>query len=260
MNKEINYEALSWRLQNAINVGKKLGLNIIPGGGYAMDYSFSRIPKYPVGLFGALSIVEGAGARSKLGLTYIQTSALEAGFNSMRNDGAPSAPLLQVSKIKKDDVYLKLEEIGKELGRKISPPAPRKFGIQKKKSRNSVASYPLGNSSWRAAPPPPGPGMFGSNPAGEVALGYSDQPEWAEAAQAPAQQVNIGTTIRYSDQRFDNVASISGTNIDHMPQGIIMINDDAPLPSWPVWTEHIVEPINITLTEEADDVVDEDFD
>jgi hypothetical protein len=147
MDMAIDYEVLLKRLHKALNVAKKLGLEIIPGGGYATDYSIHKLPKYRVGLFGALSIVDGQGARSKLGLTYLQTSAIEAGFNSVPHYDAPvvvSSP----RKIKKDEVYLKLEAIGKELAKKvITPYTPIKKRAFKK-------SPPRNTSAWREASSP----------------------------------------------------------------------------------------------------------
>jgi hypothetical protein len=75
------YTELKNYLTSALKTAKKLGLNVQPGGGYSMGYDLNNLPPYAVGLFGALSIVEGAGARCKLGLTFDQTEALEAGFN-----------------------------------------------------------------------------------------------------------------------------------------------------------------------------------
>ena len=51
-----------------------------------MGYDINHLPPYPVGLFGALSIVEGSGARCKLGLTFDETQSLEAGFNGCLPD------------------------------------------------------------------------------------------------------------------------------------------------------------------------------
>lgn len=83
MEKEINpkYLEIKEHLKNVLKTAKKLGLNVIPGGGYTMGYDLNNLPPYPVGLFGALSIVEGPGSRCKLGLTFDETQSLEAGFN-----------------------------------------------------------------------------------------------------------------------------------------------------------------------------------
>ena len=75
------YTELKEHLTNVLKTAKKLGLSIEPGGGYTMGYDINNLPPYPVGLFGALSIVEGPGARCKLGLTFDETESLESGFN-----------------------------------------------------------------------------------------------------------------------------------------------------------------------------------
>lgn len=106
MNNE-KYEALREHLKQMLKTAKKLGLNVRQGGGYSMGYDVNNLPPYAVGLFGALSIVEGAGARGKLGLTFEETMSLEAGFEGH--------VLPKKSKKKKKKIYLELVKLGAEL-------------------------------------------------------------------------------------------------------------------------------------------------
>lgn len=80
------YSELKEHLQDVLKTAKKLGLDVQPAGGYSMGYDINNLPPYPVNLFGALSIVEGSGARCKLGLTFDETQSLEAGFNGCSPD------------------------------------------------------------------------------------------------------------------------------------------------------------------------------
>lgn len=80
------YAELKEHLKNVLKTAKKLGLIVHPEGGYSMGYDLNNLPPYAVGLFGALSIVEGQGARCKLGLTFDQTQSLEAGFDGRYPD------------------------------------------------------------------------------------------------------------------------------------------------------------------------------
>lgn len=75
------YAELKERLKGVLKTAKRIGLNVQSNGGYSMGYDINNLPPYPVGLFGALSIVEGHGARCRLGLTFDETESLEAGFN-----------------------------------------------------------------------------------------------------------------------------------------------------------------------------------
>lgn len=112
------YLEIKEHLKNVLKTAKRLGLQIRPGGGYAMGYDFNNLPPYPVGLFGALSIVEGQGARCKLGLTFEETDCLEAGFNG----NAPKA------KRKRAKVNKELMVIGFELRQYIyKEPKPRGY-------------------------------------------------------------------------------------------------------------------------------------
>jgi hypothetical protein len=176
MKKAIDYEALSTRLYKAIKIAKKLGLQVIPGGGYSMDASFRKVPTYPVGLFGALSIVEGQEARGKLGLTYLQTAALEAGFNSVEYPGGSMRPA-QSKRIKKDDEYLKLEALGKELAKKLIPITLKTIFPDKKKKRQLGATYQRYINSNRPMPAPwqADPPQVAVNAAPE-AIGWNDMP------------------------------------------------------------------------------------
>lgn len=83
------YDELKKYLKNILKTAKKLGLQVQPGGGYAMGYDINNLPPYQVGLFGALSIIEGQGARCKFGptfgLSFDDTETLEAGFNGNMN-------------------------------------------------------------------------------------------------------------------------------------------------------------------------------
>jgi len=79
--KKEDIDLLRTKLADSIKEAKNLGMTIVPGGSYSTIYTKDNLPPYPVGLFGALSIVNGSEARSKLGLTYKQTEAIECGFN-----------------------------------------------------------------------------------------------------------------------------------------------------------------------------------
>lgn len=81
MEKDEKYKNLLKKIEHAIDIVKKLGVQISPNGGYCAGYSINNLPDFSVGLFGALSIVFGEGARSKLGLSYKESLALENGFN-----------------------------------------------------------------------------------------------------------------------------------------------------------------------------------
>lgn len=105
MINEIDYEELFNRLKDMLYEAKQLGLVIQPKGGYAMGFNKNNLPIYPVGLFGALSIVKGQGARNTLGLTFEQTMSLEQGFNG------PSITSFNKKKCK----HPQLERIGKRL-------------------------------------------------------------------------------------------------------------------------------------------------
>lgn len=184
MIKEINYEALSKRLHKAINVAKKIGLSIIPRGGYAMDYDINKLPPYSVGLFGALSIVEGPGARSKLDLTYLQTSALEAGFNSVLYSNAPTT-ITPPKRIKKDEVYLKLEAIGKELAKKVVPEISKRSPTLKKKKKSAPPSY---RNTWSTQ-------TASAGPAGGMWIDGSSAPQAAPASLPATLQTRFDRAI-----------------------------------------------------------------
>ena len=87
----------------ALNEARNLDMVIVPNGGYASGYTKDKLPPYPVGLFGALSVILGDDARSKIGLTFNETMALEAAFNN------------RPSKLKKKKAYPELEALGKKL-------------------------------------------------------------------------------------------------------------------------------------------------
>jgi hypothetical protein len=76
-------EALKARLIDAIEEVKKLGVKVEARGGYSTGYNRDNLPPRPVGLFGALALVEGENARSKLGLSFDDTTFLEDGFNGV---------------------------------------------------------------------------------------------------------------------------------------------------------------------------------
>lgn len=106
-----NYTELKDYLTRVLKTAKKLGLVVEPNGGYSMGYDINNLPPYPVGLFGALSIVEGAGARCKLGLTYEQTESLESGFNGC----FPSAQNKKKKKRRTFKPDMELMKVGAEL-------------------------------------------------------------------------------------------------------------------------------------------------
>lgn len=109
--ENLEYSELKEYLKNVLKTARKLGLSIIPSGGYSMGYDMNNLPPYPVGLFGALSIVEGPGARCKLGLTFDQTQSLEAGFNSC----IPNAKNRKKKKQRSFKIDSELVKIGAEL-------------------------------------------------------------------------------------------------------------------------------------------------
>lgn len=120
MTREIDYENLLKQIRNALKTAKKLGLKVVSGGGYAMSYDINNPPPYPVGLFGALSIVEGPAARGRLGLTFDETMSLEAGFNGKKKP----------RKVRR--FVPELYKIGQELSKEFSP---------KLKNKSSFADY-----------------------------------------------------------------------------------------------------------------------
>jgi hypothetical protein len=114
------YIQLREHLKNVLKTAKKLGLIVRQSGGYSMGYDINNLPPYPVGLFGALSIVEGPGARCKLGLTFDETQSLEAGFNGVELDTK--------NKKKKKRKVFKIDDelirIGAELAMLLYKPNP----------------------------------------------------------------------------------------------------------------------------------------
>lgn len=118
------YTALTEHLKNILKTAKKLGLNVQPGGGYSMGYSINNLPPYPVGLFGALSIVDGQGGRCKLGLTFDETESLEAGFNG----NFPDARNKTKKKRKSFKPDAELIKIGGELALNYANRPSRRYG------------------------------------------------------------------------------------------------------------------------------------
>jgi len=118
------YTELKEHLKNVLKTAKKLGLNVQPCGGYSMGYDINNLPPYPVGLFGALSIVEGPGARCKLGLTFDETESLEAGFNGCFTD-TKNKKKKKRRNFKPDIQLLKL---GAELTLNLHKPRSRGWG------------------------------------------------------------------------------------------------------------------------------------
>lgn len=115
------YAELKEHLKGVLKTAKRLGLNVQPNGGYSMGYDINNLPPYPVGLFGALSIVEGHGARCRLGLTFDETESLEAGFNG-------SFPEQKNKKKKKRRNFkpdMELMKIGVELALTLHKPLRR---------------------------------------------------------------------------------------------------------------------------------------
>lgn len=85
-------------LQSILATAKKLGLDVVAGGGYASSiHNINNLPKYPVSLLGAISLIEGMPARDVLNkrfrLTFDETMALELGFNGREDGEAPKAEL-----------------------------------------------------------------------------------------------------------------------------------------------------------------------
>ena len=107
MTDQEKYEKLNEYLKGVLKTAKKLGLRVEPNGGYSMGYSINNLPPYPVGLMGALSIIEGEGARCKLGLTFDETMSLEYGFNTRVPDKKER---------RKRKFYPELWKIGADLG------------------------------------------------------------------------------------------------------------------------------------------------
>ncbi len=139
-----DYELLLKQLKNALKTAKKLGLSVAPGGGYAMSYDINNPPPYQVGLYGALSIIEGPAARSRLGLTFDETMALEAGFNGT---GAKSRKKpAKRSKKFKPELYKLGEELAKD------------FALKKKKAANvfddngDAIGFAAPTQQWRTMP------------------------------------------------------------------------------------------------------------
>ncbi len=158
---EVEIEALITRLKKRLSVAERLGLTIVPGGGYSTGYSLFNLPPHAVGLFGALSIVEGEGSRSKLGLTYKQTRDIELGFDIWKDDN-------KFDKKRKMNAY---ELVGYRLGEHYKPK-------QLKKMMPRLAqNYP---GPPQAPPPQPGWGFVAQ--AAEVDVVEAAPlipPEWA---------------------------------------------------------------------------------
>lgn len=164
------YSELKVYLEGILKTAKKLGLNVQPGGGYTMGYDISNLPPYPVGLYGALSIIEGPGARCKLGLTFDQTQSLEAGFNGI----FPDTKNKKKKKRKNFDIDAELVKLGAELS----------FSLRRQ-PRRSKSFY--NNYDY---PPPPMPEMpiapVPLNPAVEVFSKWEVAPKKkASAFQVP---------------------------------------------------------------------------
>ncbi len=169
------YSELKEYLQGILKTAKKLGLNVQPGGGYTMGYDISNLPPYPVGLYGALSIVEGPGARCKLGLTFDQTQSLEAGFNGI----FPDTKNKKKKKRKNFDIDAELVKLGAELA----------FSLRRQPRRGKS----LYDDYY---PPPPMPAMpiapVGINAAGDVFPKWEVAPKKkANAFQVPGGQLYI---------------------------------------------------------------------
>lgn len=140
------YLEVKEHFKNVLKTGKKLGLHIRPGGGYAMGYDMNRLPPYPVGLFGVLSIIEGQGARCKLGLTFDETAALEAGFNG-------SAPRVKKKTKNRTKAQQELMLIGAELRQYIYKEPKRSYSTAFNK--NFIDDFqPEGVPAILAAPAP----------------------------------------------------------------------------------------------------------
>lgn len=133
------YSEIKEHLKNVLKTAKRLGLNVVVGGGYSMGYDINNLPPYPVGLFGALSIVEGPGARCKLGLPFDDTESLEAGFNG------------QMPRKKKGfKLNKELMDVGLELSRLVQP---RLRGAYKNYSMEGMLASP--QPTFAEAPPAP---------------------------------------------------------------------------------------------------------
>lgn len=126
-----DYSELRNKLKKALEEAFNIGLTISPNGGYAMSYSKDKLPPYAVGLFGALSIIMGPGARSRLGLSYDETIVLEDAFRSRLNVKKP--------RLKK--LYPGLDALGHEL---------RDLVLQKRVAK-------IRSTTLSQTPPPPAP-------------------------------------------------------------------------------------------------------
>ncbi len=159
-------------LKNVLKTAKKLGVNVQPGGGYSMGYDMNNLPPYPVGLFGALSIVEGAGARCKLGLTFDQTQSLEAGFNGCEPNAKNKKKKIKRN-FKTDEELFK---IGVELARMLYSGRPGRLrGISGLEWNDGWNSYemPLAmppKAAMPAAPMPAAPVQVFNIPATKAAI------------------------------------------------------------------------------------------
>lgn len=141
------YVELKEHLKNVLKTAKKLGLNVQTGGGYAMGYDINNLPPYPVGLIGALSIVEGQGARCKLGLTFDQTQSLEAGFDGRY----PDTKSKKKKKRKNFQIDTELMRVGVELTAFAQKPKPLKYNSNNDFQFDNYPAQPA-QDNWPAAP------------------------------------------------------------------------------------------------------------
>lgn len=138
----VKYAEIKEHLKNVIKTAKKLGLVVQPGGGYTMSYDINNLPPYPVGLYGALSIVEGPGARCKLGLTFDETESLEAGFNG-------TYPNFSKKKKKKGSVSKELMTVGAELSQLVyKRPTHDSWDVLDAPIQKKKQSYAFGEVSF----------------------------------------------------------------------------------------------------------------
>lgn len=108
---EEKYTKIKEHLIKVLDEAVKLGLQVIPNGGYAAGYDKEKLPSYAVGLYGALSVVDGQEGRQSLGLTFDETQAIENGFNGQYE---------KRNKKQKSKYYPDLEKMGLELAQNIS--------------------------------------------------------------------------------------------------------------------------------------------
>lgn len=110
-----NTEDIGKYLRNILKTAKRLGLVIIPSGGYASSYhNINNLPQYEVGLLGAISVIEGMGARDilqkRFGLTFNETMEIETGFNGVRKPK-------KMNKKGQVPTMTALEAVGAEIGK-----------------------------------------------------------------------------------------------------------------------------------------------